>query len=111
MAQFDVNSTSVGFIPSITPGDPGVGDTLEYALGIMRNNSRAPDYNGIELKATRLTRHGSTRATTRSTLFTKVPDEGMTYREIVETYGKWQIPRGSMIERLQFIRNFYNTKS
>lgn len=44
-----------GFIPSITPGDPGVGDTLEHALGIERNNSKAPDYKGIELKTTRLT--------------------------------------------------------
>lgn len=95
-----------GFLPSITPGDPGVGDTLEHALGIERNNSKAPDYKGIELKATRLTRHGSRRATTRSTLFTKVPDEGMTYREIVETYGKWQVPRGSTLTRLQLYETF-----
>ncbi|MBQ8405918.1 MAG: MvaI/BcnI restriction endonuclease family protein, partial [Clostridia bacterium] len=27
-----------GFIPSVTRGDPGVGDTLEHALGISRNN-------------------------------------------------------------------------
>lgn len=37
-----------GFIPSITPGDSGVGDTLENALGIHRNNSKNPDYKGIE---------------------------------------------------------------
>lgn len=90
-----------GFLPSITSGDPGVGDTLENALGINRNNSRFPDYKGIELKSTRLTRNGTTRATTRSTLFTKVPDGGMTYREIVSTYGKWQIPRGYTVPRLQ----------
>lgn len=95
-----------GFIPSITPGDPGVGDTLEHALGIERNNSKAPDYKGIELKSTRLTRHGSRRASTRSTLFTRVPDKGMTYRKIVETYGKWQAPRGSTIERLQLYETF-----
>lgn len=95
-----------GFLPSITSGDPGVGDTLEHALGIQRNNSKAPDYKGIELKATRLTRHGSARATTRSTLFTKVPDEGLTYREIVETYGKWQVPRGSTLARLQLYETF-----
>ena len=76
-----------GFLRSITPGDPGVGDTLENALGISRNNSKAPDYKGIELKTTRLTRNGNKRATTRSTLFTRVPDEGMSYREIVENYG------------------------
>lgn len=95
-----------GFLPSITPGDPGVGDTLEHALGIERNNSRAPDYKGIELKTTRLTRHGSDRAATRSTLFTKVPDDGLTYREIVETYGKWQVPRGSTLARLQLYETF-----
>lgn len=90
-----------GFLPSITPGDPGVGDTLENALGISRNNSKSPDYKGIELKTTRLSRNGSLRTPTRSTLFTRVPDKGMTYREIVENYGKWQIPRGSMASRLQ----------
>lgn len=95
-----------GFLPSITPGDPGVGDTLEHALGIQRNNSRNPDYKGIELKSTRLTRHGSVRAVTRSTLFTRVPDDGLTYREIVETYGKWQIPRGSTVARLQLYETF-----
>ena len=95
-----------GFLPSITPGDPGVGDTLEHALGIERNNSKAPDYKGIELKTTRLTRHGSERASTRSTLFTKVPDDGLTYREIVETYGKWQVPRGSTQARLQLYETF-----
>lgn len=97
---------NMGFIPSITSGDPGVGDTLENALGINRNNSKAPDYKGIELKASRLTRHGVERATTRSTLFTRVPDTGLTYREIVETYGKVQIPRGSTIARLQLYETF-----
>ena len=90
-----------GFLPSITEGDPGVGDTLEHALGIDRNNSKQPDYKGIELKTTRLTRNGKNRATTRSTLFTRVPDTGMTYREIVDNYGKVQIPKGSTISRLQ----------
>lgn len=90
-----------GFIPSITPGDSGVGDTLEHALGIERNNSKAPDYKGIELKTTRLTRNGGNRTTTRSTLFTRVPDEGMSYRQIVDAYGKVQVPRGSTEARLQ----------
>lgn len=90
-----------GFIPSITPGDPGVGDTLEHALEIERNNSKAPDYKGIELKTTRLTRNGGNRTTTRSTLFTRVPDEGMSYRQIVDAYGKVQVPRGSTEARLQ----------
>ena len=92
---------NLGFIPSITPGDPGVGDTLENALGISRNNSKSPDYKGIELKTTRLTRNGKERQTTRSTLFTKVPDIGLTYKGIIDTYGKIQIPRGQTIARLQ----------
>ena len=95
-----------GFLPSITSGDPGVGDTLENALGISRNNARSPDYKGIELKSTRLTRHGEERAITRSTLFTKVPDYGLSYRGIVETYGKWQTPRGAQIARLQLYETF-----
>lgn len=95
-----------GFLRSITPGDPGVGDTLENALGISRNNSQQPDYKGIELKTTRLTRNGSKRSTTRSTLFTKVPDAGMSYREIVENYGKMQIPRNQTIARLQLYETF-----
>lgn len=96
----------MGFIPSITPGDPGVGDTLEHALGIARNNAITPDYNGIELKATRLSRNGTARQATRSTLFTRVPDEGMTYRQIVDTYGKVQIPRGETVARLQLYETF-----
>ena len=90
-----------GFLPSITSGDPGVGDTLEHALGIKRNNSINPDYKGIELKTTRLTRNGKKRSKTRATLFSRVPDAGMTYREIVDNYGKLQIPRGETLARLQ----------
>lgn len=90
-----------GFLPSITEGDPDVGDTLENALGISRNNSKTPDYKGIELKTTRLTRNGRIRPVTRNTLFTKVPDAGLTYREIVKTYGKIQTPRGQATPRLQ----------
>lgn len=95
-----------GFLPSITVGDPGVGDTLEHALGIKRNNLNTPDYKGIELKATRITKNGMTRQQTRSTLFTKVPDEGLSYREIVEKYGKIQTPKGSSIPRLQLYETF-----
>lgn len=99
-----------GFLRSITPGDPGVGDTLENALGISRNNSKNPDYKGIELKSTRLTRNGKTRSSTRSTLFTKVPDEGMTYREIVDNYGKIQTPKNSTIARLQLYETLFYSR-
>ena len=91
---------------SITPGDPGVGDTLEHALGIQRNNSKNPDYMGIELKTTRLSRNGKMRTPTRSTLFSQVPDVGMKYREIVAKYGKVQVPRGSSEARLQLYETF-----
>lgn len=95
-----------GYIPSITAGDPGVGDTLECALGIQRNNLQTPDYKGIELKTTRLSRAGNRRTATRNTLFTKVPDEGMTYRQIIDNYGKWQIPRGKTEPRFQLYETF-----
>ncbi|MBQ3670104.1 MAG: MvaI/BcnI restriction endonuclease family protein [Treponema sp.] len=90
-----------GFIPSVTKGAPGVGDTLENALGIQRNNSKSPDYKGIELKASRIIKNGEKKAVTRSTLFTKVPDKGLTYSEILDKYGKVQIPRGKTEARKQ----------
>lgn len=80
-----------GFLPSITPGDPGVGDTLENALGIKKNNSKKPDYQGIELKASRISRNGKD-VDNRINLFARVPDEGMKYRQILENFGKVQIP-------------------
>lgn len=96
----------MGYWASITPGDPGVGDTLEHALGIDRNNSKQPDYKGIELKATRLSRHGKAKAPTRSTLFTRVPDAGMTYHEILDNFGKWQTPKGKTEARFQLYETF-----
>ncbi len=104
------NIHNQGFLRSITPGDPGVGDTLEHALGIARNPNRSPDYRGIELKATRLTRNGVRRATTRQTLFTKVPNFGKTYNEIAEAFGKWQIPRGETVERFQLYDTFKSSR-
>lgn len=99
-----------GFIPSITKGDPGVGDTLENELGIHRNNSKQPDYKGIELKATRITKNGSKRAKTRSTLFSKVPDGGLSYSQILDKYGKVQIPRGETKPRKQIYETLTTKK-
>ena len=99
-----------GFIPSITKGDPGVGDTLENALGIQRNNKKTPDYKGIELKASRITKNGEKKTVTRSTLFTKVPDTGLTYSEILEKYGKVQIPRGKTEPRKQIYETLTTQK-
>lgn len=93
----------LGFIQSVTRGDPGVGDTLEHALGIERNNNKKPDYKGIELKAKRINQ----KSKTRNTLFTQVPDEGLSYRQIVEKYGKWQTPKNSKEpKRLQLYETF-----
>lgn len=99
-----------GFIPSVTAGDPGVGDTLENALGISRNNSKSPDYKGIELKATRISKNGEKRTVTRSTLFTKVPDSGLSYSEILDKYGKVQIPRGQTEPRKQIYETLSTKK-
>lgn len=99
-----------GFLRSITPGDPGVGDTLEHALGISRNNIAAPDYKGIELKATRLTRGGAKRSTTRVNLFSKVPEGGMTYAEIVRAYGKWVFNEKKGERRLSLENTTYFSK-
>lgn len=78
-----------GFLPSITTGDPGVGDTLENALGISRNNKKLPDYKGIELKASRK-KQGTPN---RSTLFTQVPlwtaANTMSEQEIIRSFGYW----------------------
>lgn len=76
-----------GFLRSVTRGDPGVGDTLEHALGLVRNNRQTPDYKGIELKASR--RRLSTP--NRCTLFDKTPDwrVAMSEREILDTFGYW----------------------
>lgn len=88
-----------GFLRSITAGDPGVGDTLENALGIMRNNEQTPDYHGIELKSSRTTIH----TPTRNTLFTQVPDWSiaMSERQILDTFGYIGTDHTGTIERLQ----------
>ncbi len=95
-----------GWVKATTHGDTAVGDTLEHELGISRNNSTQPDYKGIELKASRINRGGQRRQRTRITLFAKVPDEGMTYREILESYGKVQIPDRQTQPRLQLYDTF-----
>jgi hypothetical protein len=80
-----------GFLPSITVGDPGVGDTLENALGISRNPSKLPDYKGIELKASRTSTYNKPKTSNRVNLFTQVPDwansRGMDRVKLLDTYG------------------------
>lgn len=62
--------SALGFVPTLRPGDTGVGMTLETHLGINANSARDPDFKGIELKARRQRKRGSVN---RSTLFSKVP--------------------------------------
>lgn len=63
--------SAMGYVPTLRPGDTGVGMTLETLLGIPANSRRAPDFKGIELKAKRS--RGLAKAN-RSTLFSKVPN-------------------------------------
>ena len=65
---------SRGPLRSVMPGrsDTAIGRTLEAALGIKINSSKAPDFKGIELKAFRPRAGGATE--NRKTLFAKVPD-------------------------------------
>jgi hypothetical protein len=59
-----------GFVPTMRPGDTGVGYTLESLLGIKCNSSKAPDYKGIEIKAGRKGSHDKGR----TTILSQVPD-------------------------------------
>ncbi len=61
-----------GMIDSMRQGDTGVGMTLETLLGIEANSSRAPDYNGIELKASRVKQ--GVRRKNKNQLFSKTPN-------------------------------------
>lgn len=97
-AQFSVVETELlrklkdiesrGFLPSTTNAANGVGDTLENLLGITRNSRKAPDYKGIELKASRRNTAAQTR---RSVLFSMVPKWSISSLNngsaILQTYG------------------------
>lgn len=64
--------SSLGFTPSLRAGDTGVGMTLETLLGIAANSNKAPDYKGIELKATRISKRGGQK--NKNQLFSKTPN-------------------------------------
>lgn len=90
----------IGFLPTITVGDPGVGDTLENALGIARNPSKLPDYKGIELKASRTKTYNRPKTNNRVNLFTQVPDwknsRGMDRVKLLDTYGYWTVHKDGL---------------
>jgi hypothetical protein len=85
-----VDIYKLGFLPSTTNADNGVGDTLEKLLGITRNSNKSPDYKGIELKAARLSTK-TDRQVNRSNLFSKIPNWDLSVlksgAEILEKYG------------------------
>lgn len=78
-----------GWITSLRAGPTGVGYTLETMLGISANNSRAPDYKGIEIKAGRANSSG--KQSSRTTLFSKTPDWSRSLvhngLELLDSYG------------------------
>lgn len=59
-----------GFVPTLRPGDTGIGMTLETMLGIKANANKTPDYKGIEIKAKRMGKSSANRVT----LFSQVPN-------------------------------------
>ena len=85
-----VDIYKLGFLPSTTNADNGVGDTLENLLGITRNSNKSPDYKGIELKAARLSTT-TDRQVNRSNLFSKIPNWDLSVlksgAEILDKYG------------------------
>lgn len=73
-----------GWIPSLKGGDTGIGYTLESLLGIAANSSKAPDYQGIELKSSR-------KNSSKDTLFSQVPDwaaSPVSKADLLARYGK-----------------------
>ena len=78
------------WIPSEILADTGIGRTVETVLGIPMNDSKQPDYKGIELKSKR------EKANVRSNLFTQSPNWPLSKlksgKAIVDRYG--YIPDG-----------------
>jgi len=78
-----------GALPAIRKGDTAIGHTLETALGIAQNNSKKPDYKGIELKSYR--QKNSKSKVQRKSLFAQVPNWELSKfkssREILEAFG------------------------
>ena len=73
------------WVLSEVSADTGIGRTVESVLGIAMNDSKAPDFKGIELKSKRY------NAKVRNTLFTQTPNWNLSRikngRKIVDLYG------------------------
>jgi hypothetical protein len=78
-------------LAALVEGDTAVGRTLEHALGIAMNSSTEPDFQGIELKATR---QRPAARKNRSTLFAQVADWTLSpcdsSRSILDAFGYWR---------------------
>lgn len=86
-----------GPIPAVGHGDTTVGMTLENLLGIPPNSYAAPDWNGIELKTSRLKGKRKPRKARmprdgRSNLLSQkpcwCPDHSITERMILDRFGE-----------------------
>jgi hypothetical protein len=82
--------SSLGFVDSQRRGDTGVGFTLESLLGIQANSSKAPDYQGIELKAGRASRQSNKQ----TTVFSQVPNWALSNlkgsKGILDKHGRYK---------------------
>ncbi len=91
--------------PAEILADTGVGRAIEAILGIEMNNSKQPDYKGIELKSYREKRPG-----VRSVLFSQVPDWSnsrmKSAKEIVTKYGYLRPNKAG-----QMVKTYQNTIS
>lgn len=83
------NIANQGALSAIRKGDTAIGHSLETALGIAQNNSKSPDYKGIELKSYR--QKNSKPKVQRKNLFAQVPNWKLSKfkssREILDAFG------------------------
>jgi len=85
---FKLRKIAISPIPSLLDADTSVGRTLETALNIPINSSKAPDYKGIELKSFRAKKGN------RKNLFAQVPNWKLSKfkssAEILDAFGYWR---------------------
>jgi hypothetical protein len=81
-------------LKAVATGDFAIGWTIEAALGIPPNTSKAPDYKGIELKSSRAAHPGLT------TLFAQEPDWATSNVKsqdaLLDTFGYWRNGRANL---------------
>ena len=70
-----------GWILTHRSGSTGIGKTLEDLLGIVENNTDAPDFGEYELKSVRI------NAASMLTMFTKAPEPPRSNGVLLQKYG------------------------